>query len=307
MGSNDFRVTLLGTGVPTPRPDRFGPSTLVEAGEQKLLIDAGRGAAIRLFQIGIPIGRIDALFLTHFHSDHTSGIPDIWLTGWLESHFGTRRRPFHVVGPTGAKALMANLEKAYAADIDIRTADEKLPREGVALQVEEFNADGAIYRKNGVTVIAFEVDHGDVIKPAYGYRIEYGGRSVVISGDTRFNENVIKFGTGADLLIHEVAIARPQLMVEGYIQRIMAHHTTAREAGVVFARTGPKLAAYTHLVFLASKDVPPATVADLIAETRTALLAGASRGRPNVHSTPKADIAGRHLAVTCRTKTEIRQ
>ena len=130
---------------------------------------------------------------------HTSGIPDIWLTGWLESHFGTRRRPFHVVGPTGAKALMANLEKAYAADIDIRTADEKLPREGVALQVEEFNADGAIYRKNGVTVIAFEVDHGDVIKPAYGYRIEYGGRSVVISGDTRFNENVIKFGTGADL------------------------------------------------------------------------------------------------------------
>src|SRR5215470_852793 len=200
---------------------------------------------------------------------HTSGIPDIWLTGWLESHFGTRRRPFHVVGPTGAKALMANLEKAYAADIDIRTADEKLPREGVALQVEEFNADGAIYRKNGVTVIAFEVDHGDVIKPAYGYRIEYGGRSVVISGDTRFNENVIKFGTGADLLIHEVAIARPQLMVEGYIQRIMAHHTTAREADVVFARTGPKLAAYTHLVFLASKDVPPATVADLIAETRT--------------------------------------
>jgi len=105
MGSNDFRVTLLGTGVPTPRPDRFGPSTLVEAGEQKLLIDAGRGAAIRLFQIGIPIGRIDALFLTHFHSDHTSGIPDIWLTGWLESHFGTRRRPFHVVGPTGVQSI----------------------------------------------------------------------------------------------------------------------------------------------------------------------------------------------------------
>ena len=268
MGANDFRVTLLGTGVPTPRPDRFGPSTLVEAGDQKLLIDAGRGAAIRLFQIGIPIGRIDALLLTHFHSDHTSGIPDIWLTGWLESHFGTRRRPFQVLGPTGAKALMANLEKAYAADIEIRTTDEKLPREGVAVAVEEFNSDGAIYQKNGVTVIAFEVDHGDLIKPAYGCRIEYGGRSVVISGDTRFNENVIKFGTGADLLIHEVAIARPELMAESYIKRIMAHHTTAREAGMVFARTGPKLAAYTHLVFLASKDVPPATISDLIAETR---------------------------------------
>ena len=268
MGANDFRVTLLGTGVPTPRPDRFGPSTLVEVGDQKLLIDAGRGAAIRLFQIGIPIGRIDALLLTHFHSDHTSCIPDIWLTGWLESHFGTRRRPFQVLGPTGAKALMANLEKAYAADIEIRTADEKLPREGVAVAVEEFNSDGAIYQKNGVTVIAFEVDHGDLIKPAYGYRIEYGGRSVVISGDTRFNENVIKFGTGADLLIHEVAIARPELMAESYIKRIMAHHTTAREAGMVFARTEPKLAAYTHLVLLASKDVSPATISDLIAETR---------------------------------------
>ena len=267
-GSSDFRVTLLGTGVPTPRPDRFGPSTLVEAGDQKLLIDAGRGAAIRLFQVGIPIGRIDALLLTHFHSDHTSGIPDIWLTGWLESHFGTRTRPFRVLGPIGVKALMVNLEKAYAADIKIRIADEKLPAEGIAVDVEEFNDEGAIYQKNGVTVIAFEVDHGDVIKPAYGYRIEYGGRSVVISGDTRFNENVIKFGTGADLLIHEVAIARPELIAESYIKRVMAHHTTAREAGMVFARAGPKLAAYTHLVFLASKDVPPATVTDLIAETR---------------------------------------
>jgi ribonuclease Z len=266
--SGDFRVTLLGTGAPIPRPDRFGPSTLVEAGDQKFLIDAGRGAAIRLYQIGVPIGRIDALLLTHFHSDHTSGIPDVWLTGWLHSHFGTRTRPFRVLGPVGAKDLMSNLERAYAADIKIRIADEKLPQEGVAVDVEEFSSDGAVYAKNGVTVIAFEVDHGDVIKPAYGYRIEYAGRSVVISGDTRFNENVIKFGAGADLLIHEVAIARPELMAEDHVQRIIAHHTLARDAGIVFARTRPKLAAYTHLVFLASKQVPPATVADLLAETR---------------------------------------
>jgi ribonuclease Z len=266
--SSDFRVTLLGTGVPTPRPDRFGPSTLVEAGDQKLLIDAGRGAAIRLYQIGVPIGTIDALLLTHYHSDHTTGVPDVWLTGWLQSYYGARTRPLRVLGPIGAKELMSNLERAYAADIKIRIADEKLPPEGVAVEVEEFNSDGMIYKKNGVKVIAFEVDHGDVIKPAYGYRIEYGGRSVVISGDTRFNENVIKHGLGADLLIHEVAIARPELMTEAYIQRIMAHHTTAREAGIVFARARPKLAVYTHLVFLASKEVPPATVADLVGETR---------------------------------------
>ena len=266
--SSDFRVTLLGTGTPIPRPNRFGPSTLVEAGDQKLLVDAGRGATIRLYQLGVPIGRIDALLLTHYHSDHTSGVADVWLTGWLESHFGTRKMPFRVIGPTGVKPLMENLERAYAADIKIRIADEKLPHAGIATDVAEFNSDGVVYEKNGVKVIAFEVDHGDVIKPAYGYRIEYGGRSVVISGDTRYNENVVKFGAGADLLIHEVATARPELMSEAYIQRIVAHHTTAREAGTIFSRTKPKLAVYTHLVLLASERIPPPTVDHLISETR---------------------------------------
>jgi ribonuclease Z len=264
----DFRVTLLGTGVPTPRPDRFGPSTLVEAGDQTLLVDAGRGAAIRLYQLGVPMGRIDALLLTHYHSDHTSGIPDVWLTGWLGSFYARRTRPFRVIGPRGAHNLMSNLEKAYAADIAIRIADEKLPPEGVAIAVEEFERDGVVYEAGGVRVIAFEVDHGDVIKPAYGYRIEYAGRAAVISGDTRYNENVVKYGAGADLLVHEVAAGRPELMGEDYIQRIIAHHTTPREAGQVFARTRPKLAAYTHLVLLVSDKVQPPSLDDLIAETR---------------------------------------
>jgi len=264
----DFRVTLLGTGVPIPSPHRFGPSTLVEAGAQKLLIDAGRGAAIRLYQLDVPLGRVDALLLTHYHSDHTSGIPDVWLTGWLQSHFGTRTSPFRVIGPVGARTLMCNLEQAYALDIKIRIADEKLPPEGIAVEVEEFDQDGAVYEKNGVKVIAFEVDHGDAIKPAYGYRIEYGGRSAVISGDTRYNRNVVKYAAGADLLVHEVVAARPELMAEAYIQRIVAHHTTPRQAGLVFSQAKPKLAAYTHLVLLASEKIPPVTVGDIVAETR---------------------------------------
>jgi ribonuclease Z len=268
MMKADFKVTLLGTGTPIPVPDRFGPSTLVEAGDQKLLIDAGRGASIRLHQLGVPIGSIDALLLTHFHSDHTVGIPDVWLTGWLESYFGKRTAPLRVIGPQGARTLMSHLEQAYALDVSIRIEDEKLPPQGAAIEVSEFASDGVAYDRGGVRVIAFEVDHGDAIKPAYGYRIEYGGRSVVISGDTRFNPNVIKYGAGADLLIHEVAIVRPELLTVPFIQRIMAHHTTASEAGTVFAQTRPKLAAYTHLVFLASEQVPRATVDDLIAETR---------------------------------------
>jgi ribonuclease Z len=265
---DDFKVTLLGTGVPIPSAVRFGPSTLIEAGDQKLLVDAGRGATIRLDQLKVPIGRIDALLLTHYHSDHTSGIPDVWLTGWLESYFGTRKTPFRVIGPTGARTLMENLERAYALDIKIRIADEKLPPQGVAISVFEYDRDGVVYEKNGVKVVAFEVDHGDVIKPAYGYRIEYGGRVVVISGDTRYNLNVIKYGAGADLLVHEVAAARPELMKEAYIQRIIGHHVTPREAGTVFAKTRPRLAAFTHVVQLASPQVPPPTLDEMVAETR---------------------------------------
>ncbi len=192
----------------------------------------------------------------------------MWLTGWLQSHFGTRTKPFRVIGPVGAKVLMENLERAYALDIKIRIADEKLPPEGVAVAVEEFDRDGVVYEKNGVKVIAFEVDHGDVIKPAYGYRIEYAGRVAVISGDTRYNANVIKYGAGADLLVHEVAAARPELMQEAYIQRIVAHHVTPREAGRVFAQAKPKLAAFTHFVMLASEKIPAPSLDDLLAETR---------------------------------------
>jgi ribonuclease Z len=266
--ASTFRVTLLGTGVPIPRPERYGPATLIQAGDQTILVDAGRGATIRLFELGIPIGRIDALLLTHFHSDHTVGIPDLWLTGWLGSYFAARRKPFHVIGPAGTSELMHHLEAAYARDVDIRVEDEKLAREHVAITTEEFTQDGIVYEAGGLRVIAFTVDHGDAIKPAYGYRIEYDGRCAVISGDTRYNENVVKFGAGADLLIHEVAMARPELAGDPHIQRILNHHTTPREAGLVFARAKPKLAAYTHLVMLAGEDIPPPSIQELITQTR---------------------------------------
>ena len=263
-----FRVTLLGTGTPIPVPGRFGPSTLIEAGDQTVLIDAGRGATIRMFQLGVPIGRIDALLLTHFHSDHTVGIPDLWLTGWLSSHFGARRGPFNVIGPTGTEALMRHLELAYARDIEIRVEDEKLAGENVAITVKEFTGDGPVYQNGDLRVTAFTVDHGDAIKPAFGYRIDYRGRVAVLSGDTRYNENVVRHARGADLLVHEVAMARPELLGEPHIQRIVGHHTTPQQAGLVFARAKPKLAAFTHLVMLASETIGAPSVEELVAATR---------------------------------------
>nr|WP_256464576.1 MULTISPECIES: MBL fold metallo-hydrolase [unclassified Bradyrhizobium] len=171
---------MLGTGVPIPLPDRFGPSTLIEAGDHTLLMDAGRGATIRLFQLGVLIGSIDALLLTHFHSDHTVGIPDLWLTGWLSSYFGNRRRPFNVIGPLGTAKLMHHIEAAYSQDIEIRVADEKLAREHASIAVKEFSGDSVVCQANDLRVAAFTVDHGEAIKPAYGYRIEYQGRVAVI-------------------------------------------------------------------------------------------------------------------------------
>jgi ribonuclease Z len=265
---SDFRVTLLGSGIPVPEPDRFGPATLVEAGGQKLLFDAGRGATIRLFQLRVPLREVGPLFLTHFHSDHTVGIPDVLLSGWLGGPWARRTTPFRVIGPTGTKDLMANLERAYAADIKIRMADENYPAEGIRVIADEFPIGGVVYEKDGVRVTAFEVNHGDLIKPSYGYRIDYDGRSVVISGDTRFDKNVIKHGTGADLLIHEVAAVRPELLKDAQVQRVMAHHTSPQEAGRVFQLARPKLALYTHLVLLARPGVPAVTAEELVAQTR---------------------------------------
>ena len=99
--AQDFKVTLLGTGSPWPTIERFGAATLVEAGNEKLLFDVGRGATIRLTQIGVSIGALNAVFLTHFHSDHTSGMPDLWLTGWIGRYYGNRQSPFRVIGPKG--------------------------------------------------------------------------------------------------------------------------------------------------------------------------------------------------------------
>jgi ribonuclease Z len=216
---------------------------------------------IRLAQLRVPINKIDALFLTHFHSDHTSGIPDVWLTSWL---FG-RTEPFLVVGPVGTKELTENLERAYAGDIKIRLADEKLPGEGVALRADEFTTEGIVYDKNGVRVTAFEVDHGELVKPAYGYRIDYDGKSAVISGDTRFSENLIKHAAGVDVLIHEVGVANPDSLKNPRIQRALAHHTSPREVGVVFERAQPKLAVYTHLTRIGN---PAPSIDEIVSETR---------------------------------------
>ncbi len=261
-----FRVTLLGSGVPDPQPDRFSASTLIEAGDQKLLIDVGRGATIRLYQLRIPLSKIDVVFFTHYHSDHTVGMPDLLLTGWLPPGFAHRTQPMHVIGPVGAKALMDGLANAYGGDIRGREQEQHLPAAGVAAEVDEFSQDGVVYEHDGVKVTAFTVEHG--IKPAVGYRVDYGGRSVVLSGDTSFSENVITYGARADLVVHEVAVFASELLKQPSFQHIQSIHVTPSQAGTVFARIHPKLAVYSHIAQLGTPAAPAPGLAEIIGETR---------------------------------------
>ena len=262
----DIRVTLLGIGTPTPLADRFGPSTLVEAGAEKLVFDCGRGCPIRLWQKGVRLADVK-LFVTHLHSDHVNGIVDLWLTGWLPTPWGGRKAPFVMFGPEGTKNMAAHLEEAFMPDIRIRMADEKLPRDGARFDARDI-VPGVVYEQNGVKVTAFEVDHGDEIKPAYGYRVDYRGRSVVLSGDTRLSQNVIKAATGADLLIHEVAMAKPEVAQSEAAKRILAHHTSPQEAGQVFSIAKPRLAVYAHVSAAGGSGPTAPTPPDFIAATR---------------------------------------
>ncbi|MEO8406105.1 MAG: MBL fold metallo-hydrolase [Chitinophagaceae bacterium] len=237
-----IKVTLLGTGTPQPSMERFGASILVQAGSENLLFDAGRGCLQRLRQINFSYDKINALFLTHLHSDHIVGLPDLWLTGWLVSK---RKIPLNVFGPAGTNNMIEYLQKAFAYDIKIRIEDDHASAEGYKFLVKEIQ-QGIIYEKNGVKVTAIEVDHYPVA-PAFGYRVEYNGHSVVLSGDTRYSENLIKYATGTDLLIHEVIIAPDTLSKSDPAYSRVAHHTSIEQAATIFNQVKPKLAAYSHI------------------------------------------------------------
>jgi ribonuclease Z len=242
-----LKVILLGTGVGPPVNLRqYGASTLIEAGGVRLLFDCGRGATLRLAQVGVPLGSVSRLFLTHLHSDHVVQIPDLLLTGWVG---GGRKVPLEVWGPEGTSDMMEHLQRAFAFDIHMRRdVDEKAPGDGVKVVSHDIK-QGVVFDQQGVKVTAFLVDHSPVT-PAFGYRIDYRGRSVVLSGDTRMSENLIRFSQGVDVLVHEVLDAEtvrawfptnPKM-----VEAILAKHTTPEQAGELFARVKPRLAVYSH-------------------------------------------------------------
>jgi ribonuclease Z len=258
-----LRVILLGSGGgPPPNPQRFGISTLVVAGTEKLMFDCGRAATIRMAQMGMLLGELNKLFVTHLHSDHVIGIPDLYLTGWASQG---RVVPLRVWGPVGTRDMMTHLQKAFAFDIHIRRdVDERFPADGIKTVGTDIR-EGVVYEESGVKVTAFLVDHGPV-KPAFGYRVDYRGHSVAISGDTKPSDNLVKFSQGVDLLIHEGGGPKKTEAVEGRADELVRvstgsaisvltreqqwkvahHHTDGLEAGEIFARVKPRLVVFSH-------------------------------------------------------------
>jgi ribonuclease Z len=258
-------AVLLGTGYPRPDNERAGPCTAIVIGEKVFLIDAGRGVTMRMAAGNLAPQNVRAVFLTHLHSDHIDGLLDVFHTTW---QFG-RSTPLELYGPVGTQDLVDGMMKFYAADIHIRRdLTEKLPAAGATINLHTIR-EGVVYSDEDVRVTAFLVDHAPV-EPAFGYRfdqieqrtvfgnpqrvsttLEEIGGSIVISGDTHPNKNLIRFAKDADVLIHEAylpEITKPSDTASDSDAWFTRYHSTAAEAGEDAARANVKLLVLTHLI-----------------------------------------------------------
>lgn len=257
-------VVMLGTGTPIPDPDRFGPAVAVVVDSVAYLFDAGSGvmrraaAAARDGVSALEAPRISTLFLTHLHSDHTLGLADVLFTPWIQG----RRAPLALYGPPGTARLVAGILDGNALDIAERIRSAGGPAAGGERADVHEVAEGEVYRDARVVVRAFRVPHS-AWEHAFGYRIETPDRVIVISGDTRASDAVVRACNGCDLLIHEVyAEAGFQTIPEGRKPYHAQAHTSAPQLARLATAARPRLLVLTHQLFFGASE------ATLLAEVR---------------------------------------
>ena len=254
---------MLGSGTPIPDPASSGPCVAVVVNGQAYLFDAGPGvvrraqAAAEKFRIAaLDATNLTRLFITHLHSDHTLGYPDLMLTPWVVG----RGRPLEVYGPVGIAAMTEHLKEAYAADIQVRTeGPEGLSRRALAVNVHEISneiaAAGPVYRDANVTVRAFSVPHG-TWPQAFGYAIDAAGRSIVISGDTAPSDAILEACKECDVLVHEVYSADRFDLVFG-ARRGQYHatfHTSTKQLAELASKAKPKLLVLYHQLYFGPRE-----------------------------------------------------
>ncbi len=241
-----MEVLLLGTGFPRPDPNRAGPSTAVIVGEKWFVVDAGRGTTMRIAGTDLEYANLKAVFLTHLHSDHTAGLPDLFNTSW---QFGRKTAAFELYGPRGTKKLANAMLVFFEEDIHIRRdVMEKHPAIGATIRTHVVR-EGVVYDDGEVKVTAFAVDHRPVER-AFGYRFDAHGQSIVISGDTRPTENLVRHAKGADILVIEAYLPEhfDKVDTPEVAARLKSYHTSAEEAGEIAARAGVRTLVLTHLI-----------------------------------------------------------
>lgn len=243
-----MRITLLGTGCPQADPHRFGPASLVRAGGQQFLIDCGSGVTQRLLAAGSSGAQLDAVLLTHLHSDHVIDLYQLIISSW---HQG-RDRPQRIFGPAGTRAFAEATMELWRSEREQRIAWERRPSTAaLELDVVEFG-EGWICDAGGVRIAAFEVDHRPV-QPAFGFLFETEGCRVAFSGDTTVCDNLIAWAKDVDLLVHECfmhgeMVARRGGRVDQGLENVAAYHTLSSEVGKVARRSGARALLLTHFV-----------------------------------------------------------
>ena len=243
------KVVLLGTGNPAADPDRSGPATAIVVNDIPYLIDFGPGVIRRAKAAVIERGvtaleptNLRVAFLTHLHSDHTVGYPDLIFTPWTLG----RRTPLEVYGPNGLKAMTENLLEAYRVDIETRTNADGNQHDfpdGYKVNAHEIRA-GVVYKDANVTVTAFPTKHA---MESYGYRFQTADRSIVISGDTNPTQATIDACSGCDVLIHEVntleALAKRDARFQAFAAK---YHTSTAQLAELASKAKPRLLVLYH-------------------------------------------------------------
>jgi ribonuclease Z len=260
----DMTVVLCGTGTPLADPDRAAACTAVLAGGNFVVVDAGPGSAEAADLANLPLGRLSAVLLTHFHSDHIGDLGQLATASWIAG----RTRPLDIYGPEGTARVAGGFAAAYALDVGYRNVhhgEANMPAAAAALVPHEIplgpapDASAVVLDDGGLQVTMFRVDH-DPITPAVGYRFDYAGRSVVVSGDTKKSASLIEHARGADILVHEALqpemIERAAKVADRIGNRRLAqmardtlnYHTSPVEVAEVARDAGVKTLVFTHMV-----------------------------------------------------------